>query len=51
MSCEDCERFEKEHQQTGRTYYYRWKNANIGLIGCEKHIKEVIDWLNKKESV
>jgi len=35
MSCDDCDRFEEE----GKIAYYRWSKADIGLIGCEKHLK------------
>lgn len=38
MSCEDCEKAMEE----GLIAFYRWKNADIGLIGCERHLKEVI---------
>lgn len=44
MSCKECE----EYQEKGLVAYYRWKNANIGLIGCPKHIKEILDYLNKR---
>lgn len=44
MSCEDCN---KESETIKRIAYYRWGTANIGLIGCKKHIKEVIECLNK----
>lgn len=43
MSCPNCEK------ETGeRVAWYRWGVANIGLIGCPKHVKEVLDYLNKK---
>ena len=37
MGCEDCDKFEAE----GKVYYYRWGTANIGIIACEKHFKEI----------
>ena len=43
MSCPNCEK-----EDGSRVAYYRWGTANIGLIGCPKHIKEVLDYLNKK---
>lgn len=44
MSCELCE---KAHDE-GRVYYYRWKNANIGVIGCTEHVKEIMGILHKR---
>jgi len=44
MSCSECEK-----EDGSRDAYYRWGVANIGLIGCPKHLKEVIDYLNKKK--
>jgi len=44
MSCENC----KKTQEKGIFYYYRWKNANIAISGCKKHVKEVIDYINSK---
>lgn len=42
MSCTDCNDF----QNTDKTSYYRWKNANIEVRGCEKHLREVFEALN-----
>ncbi len=42
MSCKDCDKFEEE----GKIAYYRWGTANIGMIGCEKHLVEIFDALN-----
>jgi len=47
MSCEDCELAQMEAGVTG-AYYYRWKNANIAINGCHKHVKEMIDYLNER---
>ena len=44
MSCKECEKAQK----SGMVAYYRWGTANIGLIGCYTHLKEVIEYLNKK---
>ena len=43
MSCDDCEKFEEE----GKIAYYRWGTANVGMIGCKKHLREIFDALNK----
>ncbi len=43
MSCLDCDAF----QHTPKTSFYRWKNANIEVRACVKHLKEVFDALNK----
>jgi hypothetical protein len=47
MSCRDC----KEAQERGIFYYYRWKNANIAISGCKKHVKEIIDCLNENKEI
>jgi hypothetical protein len=40
----DCEK------ETGeRIAYIRWGTANIGLIGCQKHLKEIIEYLRKRK--
>jgi len=44
MSCEECE---KQDGSQGIAYY-RWGIANIGILACPKHAKEVIDFLNTK---
>ena len=46
MSCEQCE---IEQDTREKEYYFRWKNANILLFGCTKHIKEIMDILRKVE--
>ena len=43
MSCIDCDKF----QDSNLTSYYRWKNANIEIRGCEKHLKEIMEALHK----
>lgn len=40
MSCRECD----ENQLNGA--FYRWKNANIEIVGCEEHIKEVMNALS-----
>jgi len=37
MGCKKCDEFEK----TGNIYYLRIDKANIGIICCEEHFKEV----------
>ena len=44
MGCVDCEKF----ASSGSVYWYRWDNANIGILACERHAKEVIDHLRKR---
>lgn len=41
MSCIECE----ENPILGACY--RWKNANIQIIGCKKHLNEIMEALNK----
>ena len=43
MSCEECEKYTEEMD---RIAYYRWKTANIGLVGCPTHLREIMDVLN-----
>ena len=49
MSCEDCELSqERVFKGLDGIAYYRWKNANIAIIGCKEHLREMIDYLNKR---
>lgn len=43
MSCELCE---TEQEKTQRSAYYRWKNANIEVRGCDTHLREMFSALN-----
>lgn len=43
MSCEECEKI----QNSNLTSFYRWKTANIEIRGCDKHLKEIFEVLNK----
>ncbi len=43
MSCVDCE------EKPIRGAYYRWKNANVEIIACVKHWKEIREVLNKEQ--
>jgi hypothetical protein len=42
MSCEKC----NEMQDGTMTSFYRWKNANIEIRGCDQHLREVFEALN-----
>lgn len=44
MTCKECEKFQEEGN---KIYFYRWKIANVGLLGCEQHAGEIIEVLNK----
>ena len=41
MGCKNCDKA----QELNETYFFRWKNANVALLGCREHIKEIIEWL------
>ena len=43
MSCEDCE----TSPISGA--FYRWKNANVEIIGCKKHLLEIFDALSEAQ--
>jgi len=43
MSCEACE----EAQEKPMSAYFRWKNANIEIRGCDEHLREIFDALSK----
>jgi len=47
VGCDECDKANRE----GRVAYYRWGKANIGLIGCKKHVLEVIEALDKIQSL
>jgi hypothetical protein len=42
MSCKKCSDSEKDLGIT----YYRWGQANIGMTGCQEHLREVFEALN-----
>lgn len=42
MSCQDCD----DWQNSDKTTYYRWKNANVEMRGCNKHLVEIFDALS-----
>ena len=43
MACPNCD---KANEGEEGIAYYRWKNANIGVMGCQEHVKEIFDVLN-----
>jgi hypothetical protein len=45
MSCKNCEVF----QESEFSSWYRWENANIEIRGCDKHLKEIFEVLNKAQ--
>jgi len=46
MSCEHCE---NHQEKTSLSAYYRWKKANVELRGCDEHLREIFDVLNKHQ--
>lgn len=42
MACKDCE----IAQESEGIAYYRWKNANIAIVGCDTHLKEIFGALS-----
>lgn len=49
MSCLDCEAEQDKvfdrTRENGRVAYFRWKTANLAVIGCEEHLREVFEVL------
>lgn len=43
MSCEDCERIQEEG--TDNIAYVRIGTGNVAIIGCNKHLTELIEKL------
>lgn len=43
MSCQDCE----NAQATDLSAFFRWRNANIEVRGCERHVSEIFAVLRK----
>ena len=49
MSCKACATIQEDVIHDGITsniVYYRWKNANIAIVGCKEHVAEMIKFLN-----
>ena len=47
MSCNKCE--DKQESYKSGIAYYRWKNANIAIDGCDEHLKEIFNALNEAQ--
>lgn len=45
MSCENCEQAQRGRKKA----YYRWGIADIEVMGCEPHLKEVFSALNRAQ--
>ena len=45
MACEECDKA----QTDGRCVFYRWENANILMVGCDKHLREIFNALNEAQ--
>lgn len=46
MSCKNCDKHNEGQQGVA---YYRWKNANIGMMGCNIHLREIFDALSQAQ--
>ena len=54
MSCKECSKlqdlaFDKNVPNTTPIAYVRIENANVALVGCRKHLKILIERLNKQK--
>jgi len=45
MSCQECNDF----QDSDKTSFFRWKNANIEVRACKKHMIEIYDVLREAQ--
>ena len=59
MACEDCEKIQEHGEvpeggtivrlrSTGSAFY-RYKNANIEMNGCDEHLREIFNILNEAQ--
>lgn len=59
MACKDCDDIQEgikikqtpqvvRIKSTGKAYY-RYKNANIEMQGCDKHLREIFNILNEAQ--
>mgnify|MGYP001569726400 CR=1 FL=1 len=48
MSCKKCEIEQEDNTEWGA--FYRWKNANVEIRGCDEHLREIFDTLNKVQN-
>ena len=46
MSCKECD----AAQDSDLVAPYRWKTATVILVGCNKHLREIIDVLNQVQA-
>ena len=54
MTCEECEKIQnialdKNINETTGIAYVRIENSNIAILGCEKHLKILINRLRDKK--
>ncbi len=49
MSCSKCASAQSGVPNRGAAYY-RWKNANIEVIACDEHLKQVFEALNSHQT-
>lgn len=47
MSCSPCDKVQEENDVT----YVRIGAANVGVLGCDKHLREMFDTLDWAHSV
>ena len=45
MSCDKCDKKQDEEM----VVYYRWGTANVGFTGCDEHLNEIFNVLNKAQ--
>ncbi|KKN24670.1 hypothetical protein LCGC14_0892480 [marine sediment metagenome] len=43
MACKNCE---KVQATLDNTAFYRWKNADVEIRACQKHLAEIFDVLS-----
>lgn len=46
MSCEACI---EARAANGKGVAYRWKDARIGIVACDRHLSEVLAALNRAQ--
>jgi len=50
MTCEDCAKAQDEaFDENGRVAFVRIEEANVAIVGCDKHLKILIEKLRKNE--
>lgn len=48
MSCHACDAFAEDPNRGA--FFYRWKHADIEIVACREHAKEVMDALNSAQT-